>query len=70
MFDRFLVEPTELIECGGYVLVVNRTRLWGRDGIEVEAHSVEVVSFSDGHIVRWRLYRDRDDALKAVGLAD
>jgi ketosteroid isomerase-like protein len=42
--------------------------LQGRDGINVEAQSASVVTLHDGRIVEWRLYLDRDEALKAVGL--
>ena len=67
-FDRVVVVPEELIEHGDCVIVLDRTRLRGRDGIEVEAHNVSVATVRDGRIVQWRLCRDRAEALKAVGL--
>jgi ketosteroid isomerase-like protein len=69
-FDRIVAVPEELIEHGDYVIVRDRTRLWGRDGIEVEARNVGLVTVRDGLILRWRLCRDRAEALKAVGLAE
>ncbi len=60
--------PDELIECGEYVVVPNVTRMRGRDGIEVEARSASVVTLREGRIVAWRLFRDRAEALRAVGL--
>jgi ketosteroid isomerase-like protein len=69
-FDPIIVTVDEFIEHGEYVVVPNRARFWGRDGIEVEAHSAWVVTLRDGRIVRWQLYQHRDDALKAVGLEE
>ena len=67
-FDRMVVVPTELIEHADCVIVCDETRMWGRDGIEVRARNVGVVTLQDGRIIRWRLCRDRAEALKAVGL--
>ncbi len=68
-FDRIVVVPEEIIDHGNYVIVLDRTHLWGRDGIEVEARNVSLVTLRHGQIVQWRLCRDRAEALKAVGLA-
>jgi ketosteroid isomerase-like protein len=70
MFDPFIITPEEFIECGEHVVVPNHTRAWGRDGIKVEAHAVTVVTLHNGRIAVWRLYKDRSDALKAVGLEE
>jgi hypothetical protein len=51
-------------------VVPNRTHFWGRDGIEVVAYGVTVVTLRDGRIVEWRLFRERAEALKAVGLEE
>jgi ketosteroid isomerase-like protein len=69
-FDRVVAVPEEFIEHGDYVIVLDRTHLWGRDGIEVEARNVSLVTLRHGQIVQWRLCRDRAEALKAVGLAE
>ncbi|MEA2202394.1 MAG: SnoaL-like domain [Solirubrobacteraceae bacterium] len=66
-FDRISVSVDEFIECGEHVVVPNRTCFWGREGIEVEAHSTYVVTFRNGRIVEWRLFQTRAEALKAVG---
>ena len=42
----------------------------GRGGIQVEAKTVTVVTFRDGRLVRWTMYQDKPEALKAVGLAE
>jgi len=70
VWDRITVSPEELIERGDYVVVPNRACFWGRDGIKVEARGVFVNTVRKGHIVELRLYRDRAQALKAVGLEE
>jgi ketosteroid isomerase-like protein len=68
MWERLLVSADEFIDCGESVVVPTRTRFWGREGIDVEAYGVFVVTLRHGRIVQWRLFRDRAEALKAVGL--
>jgi ketosteroid isomerase-like protein len=70
VFDRVVVVPEELIDHGDRVMLVDRTHMRGRDGIEVEVHNVSVARVRDGRILQWRLCSDRAEALKAVGLAD
>jgi ketosteroid isomerase-like protein len=70
MFDRVVVVPEEFIEHADHVIVPNRARFLGRDGIEVEAWYVAVVTLRDERIVVWRLFRTRAEALKAVGLEE
>jgi ketosteroid isomerase-like protein len=67
-WERMTVSVDEYIDCGETVVVPNRTHFWGRDGIEVDAYGVTVVTLRDGRIVEWRLFRERAEALKAVGL--
>ena len=69
-FDQVTNYPEEFVDKGEHVMVVNRTRLVGRDGIEVETHSVQVATIRDGLIVVWRLYKTREEALKAMGLEE
>jgi len=69
MFD-FDFKVDEFIERGEHVVMPNLTRLRGRDGVEVEAHSVVVATVRDGRIVGWCLYQERAEALKAVGLEE
>jgi ketosteroid isomerase-like protein len=68
IFDRMTFRADEFIERGEYVVVPNLTRLWGRDGVEVEAHSTYVVRLCRGRIVEWTMFQDHAEALKAVGL--
>jgi ketosteroid isomerase-like protein len=69
-FERVTVDVAELIDAGDHVVAPNRARMWGRDGIEVAARSVLVVTFRDGRIVRWTLYQEKPDALEAPGLGE
>ncbi len=39
-------------------------------GIETSAESANVYDFIEGKITRIRIFLDRDEALKAVGLAE
>jgi taurine dehydrogenase small subunit len=58
----------EFIDCGESVVVPSRTHFRGRDGIEVKAYGVFVVTLRDGRIVEWRLFRERAEALRALEL--
>jgi ketosteroid isomerase-like protein len=70
LFEWWEADTTEFIDCGDRVVWPNVARMRGRDGIEVEAHSTVVVTLRAGRIVLWRLYQERDEALKAEGLAE
>jgi ketosteroid isomerase-like protein len=69
-WERLTLSVDEFIECGESVVVPSRTHFWGRNGIEVEAYGAFVVTLRDGRIVEWRLFRERAEALKAVGLEE
>jgi hypothetical protein len=42
----------------------------GREGIEVGAKSTQVFTVKNGKITRLRLFQERAEALKAVGLRE
>ena len=69
-WDRITVSPEDFIERGEHVVVPNHACFWGRDGIKVEARSVFVHTIRAGRIVELRLFRERPEALKAVGLEE
>ena len=69
-FERVVVEPLEFIEHGESVVVPHHFHAWGRQGVEVDAHSTVVVTVRDGRIIEMRLYRRTAEALKAVGVAE
>ena len=69
-FERVVVEPLEFIEHGEFVIVPHHFHAWGRQGIEVDAHSTVVFTVRGGRIIEMRLHRDVADALDAVGFAE
>jgi ketosteroid isomerase-like protein len=70
IFDRIAVTPEEFIDLGDRMVVPTRTRLHGREGIEVQTRSAFVVTLRHGRIVEWRLYQEKAEALEAVGLRE
>jgi ketosteroid isomerase-like protein len=69
-FERVVVEPLEFIEHGESVVVPHHFHAWGREGIEVEAHSTVVFNVRDGRIIELRLYRQTAEALRTAGLEE
>jgi ketosteroid isomerase-like protein len=67
-FDEVVVEPLEFIDRGDSVIVPHHLRARGRNGVQVEAHSTTVFTISGGLIVELRLYREKTEAVEAVGL--
>ena len=65
------VEPQEVIEVGGDRLVrVERWHPRGQQGIETEVVITQVYTFRDGLILRIDGFRDKGEALEAVGLSE
>ena len=70
-WETVAVEFEEVVEAtDGRVLVVERWRLGGRDGIEVVTTIIDVYTVRDGLIVRVDGFLDRAEALEAVALRD
>jgi len=70
-FDEFWIEPVELIDTGGGV-VVGVVRYGGRaklSGIELDETFGVVFTIRDRKIARGREYATRAEALEAVGLS-
>jgi ketosteroid isomerase-like protein len=71
-FDEFRIEPVELIDAGGGV-VVGVVRYGGRaklSGIELDETLAVVFTIRDRKIARGREYATRAEALEAVGLSE
>lgn len=68
-FEEITLNPHRFIDAGPSVVVPNRSRSLGRDGVEVFARSAFVFTFDAGQLTRICLYRETEEALKAVGLA-
>jgi ketosteroid isomerase-like protein len=64
-------EPERFIDAGDMVVVFVRVvARGGASGVPIELSDAHVVRIRDGRMTLTRVYRDRAEALKAVGLAD
>jgi ketosteroid isomerase-like protein len=69
-WDELVYEPTELIEVGDAVVVLQHERRRGRQsGVEVEADTAAVFRMREGRIWRCQGYMDQAEALRSVGLS-
>jgi ketosteroid isomerase-like protein len=70
-WETYRQDIEEVIDLGERVLVLPRdfARRQGSTH-EVEIKTAVVFTFIDGKIARWEVYFDRDEGLKAVGLAE
>ena len=69
-FERNTMVTDEFISHGEHVVVPITGRMTGRGGIEVEVKTAMVATFRDGRLVRWTMYQDKAEALKAVWLEE
>jgi ketosteroid isomerase-like protein len=63
-------EPERFIDAGERVVVFETIVARSRSGVPVELPSAPVVTIRDGRVASIRAFRDRSQALKAVGLAE
>jgi ketosteroid isomerase-like protein len=64
------IEPKEFIDAGDRIVILFRMKAKGREsGVEIERQDALVYQLRDGKIVRGDYYNNREQALKAVGLA-
>ena len=69
IWEEWITEPDELLDAGDKVVALVRSRGRGRgSGVEVEELSANVWTVRDGKAVKYHLYRDRDEALRAAGV--
>ena len=70
-YSEFQVEPTEFVDAGDWVVVPARVTVRGRaSNAVVEGDQVFVYRLRAGKVAEVREYRDRAEALKAVGLEE
>jgi ketosteroid isomerase-like protein len=69
-FHQNTLVADELIPYGEHVVVPVTSRMTGRDGMELEVRTAMVATLRDGRLVRWTMYQDKPEALKAVGLEE
>jgi ketosteroid isomerase-like protein len=69
--DPTVVEVDELIESGDRILALVRWRGRGKgSGVEVEMEGAHLWTFREGRVLRFDVYRDRDQARAALGRDD
>ena len=68
VFDKISIEPQEFVPVGDHVLVATHQQFRSKAGIEVEQDITQVLQFRDGRVIYATGYRDKSNALKAVGL--
>jgi ketosteroid isomerase-like protein len=69
IFDEVDIRAAEFIESQSNVVVPNRGRARGREGVTVEATSTQVFTLRGAKIARIRLYQDKASALADVGIS-
>lgn len=70
-WEDFRSIPTEFVDCGRNVLVLNHIRARGREsGAEVSADTASVFTFEAGKVVRLALQWDVDAARRAAEADD
>ena len=69
-FEEVRAEIEETIDAGEQVFAVERWRVRGRDGIELDFEVIDVYTFRDGLMVRAEGFLDRAEALEAAGLSE
>jgi uncharacterized protein len=71
LWEEFHVAAEDFTEVDDRVVVLSRQTARGKlSGTPVERQLAEVFTLRNGRIVRWEAYWDRNEALKAVGLAE
>src|SRR5436309_14784658 len=69
-WDEYLARPEEFLESGEEVAAFVHLRARGKGSqFDIEEDMADVFSVREGRIVRFRLYVQRQDALKAIGQA-
>ena len=70
-FELLRVEAERFIEAGDAVVVFTRhTGKAKASGVPIDGRFAEVMTLREGRVVRFDQYRDREEALKAVGLSE
>ena len=70
-FEQVRQVPERFIDCGDQVVVFVRTEARARTaGLEIDEQWAHLVTVRDGKSVRVQQFRNRDEALEAVGLRE
>jgi ketosteroid isomerase-like protein len=70
-WNDFTTRADDVIPAGDghYVVLVHLSGRGKESGVPIEADAANLVTISDGKIVRFQLFMKREDALDAVGLS-
>jgi ketosteroid isomerase-like protein len=69
-FEDFRIEVEEFIDHDEHVVVALHQRAVGKaSGAPVDIHIGQVWTLHHGKAVRWRIYKDKAEALAALGLS-
>jgi ketosteroid isomerase-like protein len=69
-WEQITIEVEELRDSGDYVVAFIRFRAVGRDGLEVDAPFVHVLTIRESKVIRFEAFDDRAAALEAAGLSE
>ena len=70
-WTEFRFEPEEFIDCGQRVAVLVRViATGGMSGLPTERETAHLWTVRDGRLASIKIYRDRAEALEAIGLKD
>ena len=70
-FDLLLVEAERFVEAGDAVVVFTRqTGKAKASGVPIDGKFADVMTLREERVVRFDQYRDREEALEAVGLRE
>jgi uncharacterized protein len=70
-WENLRLKPIQWFDLGDRVLVVARSTGRGRSsGLPLDQENAQLFTLRDGKIVRWELYHEVGDALRAAGLDD
>jgi ketosteroid isomerase-like protein len=67
-WEQFSIEPEEFRDLGDTVVVLGRSRLVARDGMELEASVGWVYELRRGKVTRFDSFLSRPEALEAAGV--
>ena len=69
-WQDYSLEIEEIVDAGATVVVVLHERMRGKEsGAPLERQLTQTWTFHRGRVIRWDLFRDKAEALAAVGIA-
>jgi ketosteroid isomerase-like protein len=67
-WDEYSLEAEEVIDRGATVVVAIRERMRGKgSGVRIDRRWAQTWTFQRGRVIRWEVFRDKEEAMAAVG---